>query len=177
LKADPTNAYSLLGLATTVFIKKDFSHARNLFLKALRFSDSGIFRDVKELILLELARTEFYLGNYDKAKQYLLRYRQFNTLNPEYYDLLGQIAEKKQKFEEAVYFYHDALILGHRGFDAVLKMIKVAKYCGNKNNMLKHCFKTFSSFWKEFKLLKKDKVLSSREKRKLQKIRSLLSYK
>ncbi len=156
LKVDPKNPSCFMGLGNIALGRKDFKKAKTYFTSALRNTGSQtLFSKVKNQSLFGLARAEFSLKNYDKAKELLSRYQALEPLQSQSYYLLGRIFEKEKDFIRAANFYKDALRLGIGGIEPIQRLLKISYYLKEKGDIIKYVIPRYKAFKKEFLRIKK----------------------
>ncbi len=112
LNVDRGNPACLAGLGSIALERRDFNTAKKRFSFALNSPAGRSFNEIKDQSIFGLARAEFGLRNYEKAKNTLFRYKARRPLHPESYYLLGRIFEKEKDFKRAARFCQDAVRLG-----------------------------------------------------------------
>lgn len=150
LSADPGNAACLLGLGDIALVRKEFSRARNYFTSALGSKNHRLFSRVKVQSLLGLARAEFNLNNFKKAKTLLLRYKKKNPLQPCTYYLLGRTFEKEKEIDKAASFYKDAIRLGLVSIWPIWRLAKIVVHFRSKYDIISVLDMGYKRFKKYF---------------------------
>jgi tetratricopeptide (TPR) repeat protein len=147
ISADPGNTACLFGLGNIALRRKEFRKARNYFSSALVSQNLRLFLQGKRQSLFGLARAEFGLKNFKRAKELLLRYKRKETLQPYSYYLLGRIFEKEKDFDKAALFYKDAIRLGLTSIWPIWRLAKISVYPQKKDDIIK----CLNGIYKEFK--------------------------
>lgn len=173
LKADPQNPGCLLGIGNLALEKKDFKKAKTYFSLAisnLNASHVSYFKNLRALLILGLARAEFCLKNYKKAKILLIRYRAKKPLEPFSYYLLGCIFEKEKKFARAATFYKDLVRLDWASIEPLWRLLKISRHLKERDAIIKYIIIRYNIFKKEFL---KAKILSLKKGNKIEIRRSI----
>ena len=85
-----------------------------------------------------MARAEFDLKNFERAKELLFRYQARQTLQPQSYYLLGRIFEKEKDFEPSARLYRDAIRLGFGSIEPISQLLKVSSFLKEKDDIIKY---------------------------------------
>lgn len=121
-KADPTNPGVLSGLGRLSLRKKAFARAKTYFSRVLGQRRASLFKDARKQSLFGLGRAYLGLKNYAMAKEFLLRYKAEEPLNPNGHFMLGRIFKGEKKYKEAIECYKDAVRTGFGGLEALLAL-------------------------------------------------------
>jgi len=139
LSADPKNPACLLGLGNIFLQKRRFREAKKHYVSAINLArNSELFTKVKNQSLFGLAKAEFSLKNFKKAKKLLIGYKVTEPFQPYTYYLLGCIFEKEKKFLRAVIFYKDAIRLGFNGIGPIERLLKISCQLKEKGAIIKY---------------------------------------
>jgi len=177
LRVDPDNPACLSGLGTVALQRKDFRKAREYFSSALSFTDDRLFIQTKEQALLDLAKAEFNLKNFDQAKQLLFRYQTLKPLIPESYYFLGRIFEKEKVFFKAANFYQDAIRLGFDNIEVLSRLLKVSCCMKERNNIIKFVTTKYKERKQRFLKTKRVSLKKNRKIKGLHRLqREMLSF-
>jgi len=179
LTADPNNPDSILGLGILALEKRDFNNAKKYFLRIMNKNYGG---KIHSQALFGLARAEFSLKNFKRAKKILLRYKVIEPLMPYTYYLLGYIYEKERFFTKSLAYYKDTIRLGFAGMEPIFRLLKIHCHFKEKNDIIAFIQQKFRELKRQFKKIrasalkqnKRIKELCNLEK-KLEKIRARLA--
>lgn len=178
LEADPKNIGCLFGLGNIALEKRNLKQAKRYFSSILNSKGNKLFSKVKNQSLLGLAKAEFNMENFSKAKKLLCRYRSLDPLNPETYYFLGRIYEKERDFEHSVTLYKDALTLGFNdNLEVIYRLLRISKQLKEKDALIKYIAVKYSDFKKAFKKSsKKEKNIRGLAgiKRKISRVEKIL---
>jgi tetratricopeptide (TPR) repeat protein len=156
LRVDKKNPAAYAGLGMIALERKGFLKAKRNFSIALKFLDKDkLFKGLKPQILFNLGRAEFNLDNFKRAEELLLRYQTYQPLEPESRYLLGRIREKERKFPQADIFYQDAIRLGLNRIELLFRLLKIAVYLENKDDIINYIITRLKAFKKESARLNK----------------------
>ena len=136
LSADPKNPGSLLGMGNVALEKRDFKKAKIYFSSVLTSGNHGLFTMVKKQSLFNLAKVEFNLKNFKRAKELLVRYQAIEPLQAQSYYLLGCILEKEKDFVRSAQLYQDAIRLGFGGIEPISRLLKISYYLKDKDAII-----------------------------------------
>ena len=150
LYVDPENPASLLGLGNIALERRNFKKAKEYFRPILISRNHKLFTKVKNQSLFGLARAEFGLKNFKKAKGLLVRYQAIEPLQPQSYYLLGYILEKEKDFARSAKLYQDAIRLGFGGIEPILRLLKITFYLQEKDTIIKYIITKYKAFKKGF---------------------------
>jgi tetratricopeptide (TPR) repeat protein len=170
LRVDPKNPACLLGMGNIALEKRDFKKAKECFSSVLNSENNGLFAKVKSQGLLGLAKAEFNLGNFRRAKGLLFRYKRTGPLQPQSYYLLGRIFEQKRDFARAVKFYQDAIRLGLIEIKLLSRLLKLSRYIKGKYDIIFFLRMKYEA-WKRGFLAKKK--LGLKRKKKIRNLRNI----
>ncbi len=163
LCADPNNPACLFGLGSIALKISNFKKAKIYFSYVLNSGNRTLFKKIKNQSLFGLARAEFGLKNFKKAKGLLVRYRAIEPLQAESYYLLGYILEKEKDFTRSAKLYQDAIRLGFGGIEPISRLLKIVYQLEEKNGIIKYIIAKYKAFKKGFLKAKK---LNSKKKAK-----------
>ena len=124
----------------------------------MKSRDNKLFGEVKKDALSGLAKTEFNLGNPDKAKKLLFRYQVLRPLVADSYYLLGRIFEKEKDFERSAMFYKDAIRLGYGPIEPMSRLLNIAAYLKEKNEAIDYVYARYKNFKRWFISEKKSRL-------------------
>ncbi|GAG05975.1 unnamed protein product [marine sediment metagenome] len=150
MRVDPENAASLSGLGNIALERKDFRKAKRCFSSALNSENHSLFAKVKNQSLLGLAKAEFELKRFDKAKKLLSHFQNLEPLQPQSYYLLGRIFEKEKDFERSATLYKDAIRLGFNSIEPISRVLKISSHLKEKNAIIKYVIVKYKEFKKGF---------------------------
>jgi tetratricopeptide (TPR) repeat protein len=150
LKVDPKSPACLLGLGNIASERRDFKKAKKYFSSTLNSENHRLFTKVKNQSLLGLAKAEFDLKNFKRAKELLFRCQTRQPLQPQSYYLLGRIFEKEKDFERSARLYQDAIRLGFGSIEPISRLLKVSSYLKEKNTINKYIIVRYNQFKKGF---------------------------
>jgi len=170
LKVDPKNPACLLGLGNIALERRDFKRAEKYFSSALNSGNHRLFNEVKNQSLLGLARAEFDLKNFKRAKELLFRYQTGQPLQPQSYYLLGRIFEKEKDFERSARLYQDAIRLGFGSIEPISRLLKVSSYLKERDDIIKYVIAKHKEFKKGFTRTKR---LSLKKEKKVKGLRKI----
>ena len=137
LNVDRGNPACLAGLGNIALERRDFNTAKRHFSSALNSPAGRPFNEIKDQTIFGLARAEFGLRNYERAKNTLFSYKARRPLHPGSYYLLGRIFEKEKDFKRAARFYQDAVRLGLADAHLKNRLQKIKKKGGINVNARK----------------------------------------
>lgn len=155
LRVDKTHSGAIFGLGEIALQKKDFQKARRCFCSVLASRNRKLFTKVKKESLFGLARAEFWLKNFKRAKALLARYQAIEPLQAESYYLLGRILEEEKDFTSSAKFYQDAIRLGFGGMRLISRLLKIALRLKEKTDMIKFVAARHKNFKKGFLRIKR----------------------
>jgi predicted Zn-dependent protease len=112
---------------------------------------------------LGLARIEWNLKNFKRAKKLLLDYQRREPLQPQSHYLLGRIYEKEKNFVKACTCYKDALSLGSEALDPLSRLLKISFRLKEKDAIIKYIIAKYREFKKWYT---KTERLSLKQRRK-----------
>jgi tetratricopeptide (TPR) repeat protein len=159
LRADRENAACLLGLGAVALERKEFRKARRNFYSAWKsVNNNGLFKPVKNKIILALAKSEFALRNFKKAKEFFMFYKKINPLEPESCYFLGMIFEKGKEFSCAAQFYKDAIRLGFDDIGPLWRLIKISGYLKDRDAIIKSIIFRYKIFKRNFTRFKESSL-------------------
>lgn len=170
LKVDPKNPACLLGLGNIALERRDFKKAKKCFSFALNSGNHGLFNKVKNQSLLGLARAEFDLKNFKKAKELLFRYQTRQPLQPQSYYLLARIFEKEKDFERSARLYQDAIRLGFGSIEPISRLLNISFHLRERNDIIKYVTAKYEEFKKGFTRTKR---LSLKKGKKIRGLRGI----
>jgi tetratricopeptide (TPR) repeat protein len=170
LRVDSKNPACLSGLGDIALTRKDFKKAKQYFSSALNIKENPLFAKTKIQALLGLARTEFALKNFKRAKELLIRYQTFEPLQPQSYYLLGHIFEKEKDYAQAVRFYKDTIRLGFGGIEPIARLLKITSHLKEKDDIIKYIITKYKEFKKGFIRTKR---LSLKKGKKIKGLRTI----
>lgn len=150
LEVDPKNPTCLLGLGNIALEKRDFKKAKKYFSSAFSSGDNRLFSKVKRESLLGLAKIEFNLKNFDKAKELLCHYQTLEPLQPQCYYLLGRIFEKEKDFERSVTLYKDAYRLRFDNIEIFWRLLQISHRLREKELIIKYIMAEYNKFKRAF---------------------------
>ncbi len=170
LKVDPKNPACLLGSGNIALERRDFKRAKEYFSFALNSGNHGLFNEVKNQSLLGLARAEFDLKNFKRAKELLFRYQIRQPLQPQSYYLLARIFEKEKDFERSARLYQDAIRLGFGSIEPISQLLRVSSHLKEKDAINKYIIVRYNQFKKGFIRTKR---LSLKKEKKVKGLRKI----
>ncbi|MFB0564685.1 MAG: UPF0489 family protein [Candidatus Aminicenantaceae bacterium] len=149
LRVDDKNSACLYGLGEVALARKDYKKAKHYFSSSLKTEENPLFTKTKSKALSGLARTEYALKNFKRAKELLIRHKALEPLQPESYYLLGRVFEKEKDFIKAAIFYKDSIRLGYGDIEPIARLVKISPHFKDKDkdNIIKYA----NSKYKEFK--------------------------
>lgn len=165
LGVDKNNAGALLGLGEVALQKKNFNKAKKCYSCALRFTNGRLFNKIKGQTMFKLAKAEFALRNFKRAKGFLLKYKAINSLEPESYYLLGRVFEKEKEFTKAALFYKDAIRLGFGGIGELVRLLRISFHLKEKDDIIEFVIARYKELKKGF-IRAKRLALKNLKKRK-----------
>lgn len=176
LRVDRENPACLCGLGGIALERRDFQKAKNYFSSAVDYANNEpnrlnelnlnhkLFSKVKNQSLFGLARAEFSLRNFKRAKELLLHYKTVEPLRPQSYYLLGRIYEKEREFLNAVVCYKDALRLGFTNIEITPRLLKIAGHLKEKDELMEYIITRYKDFKRDFLRTKR---LNAKKKKKI----------
>lgn len=170
LRVDKRNAGAMFGLGEIALKKRDFKKAKQLFSSALKFTNYKLFNKIRKQVIFGLARTEFNLRNFHRAKELLMRYRASEPMQPYSYYLLGRIFEKEKAFTNAARFYKDAIRLGFGDIETLSRLLGISFHLQEKNDTINYLNERFKEFKTGFMRMKRLYLKKGRKIRGLKKI-------
>jgi tetratricopeptide (TPR) repeat protein len=172
LKVDPKNPGSLLGLGNCCLKRGDYKKAKKYFRSSLNSNNNKLFSETRKRALLGLAKSEFNLQNFKRAKNLLFRSRALRPLEPQSYYLLGSIFEKEKDFEHSARLYKDALRLGFYNIEVIFSLLRISLHLKEKKAMIKYVTRKYNNLKKIFLREKTLKGLcyASKEMARIEKI-------
>jgi tetratricopeptide (TPR) repeat protein len=173
LGVDPENPACLLGLGNIALAKRNFIRAKRFFSLALALLDkekSDNFRNLRNPLLLSMAKAEFGLNNYKTAKKLLICYKAARPLEPLSYYLLARISEKEKDFPKAVNSYKDAIRLGFGGLEPMSRLLKIYHYIQENDAIIRFVIKRYQEFKTRFIRTKNLSLKKGKEIKGLEKI-------
>lgn len=150
LSADPKNPACLSGLGSIALERKNLKKAKRYFSNVLTSRNHKLFIKVKNQSLFGLARAEFGLKNFKRAKELFFRYQAIEPLQAQSYYLLGYILEKEKCFVRSAKFYQDAIRLGFGGIEPILRLLKISYHLEEKDAIIKYIIAKYKAFKKGF---------------------------
>lgn len=172
-KADPKNPGCLLGLGNLTLEKRDFKTAKRYFSLGISYLNGdplGYFKNVRAILLLGLARAEFGLKNFRKAKDLLIRHTAKEPLEPFSYYLLGRIFEKEKDFYNAAIFYKSSIKLGFSVIEPLYRLLRISCHVQEKEDMIRYIITKYQKFKQEFINMKN---LSFKRSKKIKGIKNI----
>jgi len=158
LKADPENPACLLGLGEIALARKDYKKAKQYFSAALNSEEDPMFAKTRVQTLFGLARAEYALKNFKRAKELLIRSKTFRPLRSDGYYLLGRILEKEKNFIQAAIFYKDAIRLGFGDIEIIARLLNISHHLGNRDDIMNYVALRYKEFKKRFLRTKKQNL-------------------
>ena len=156
LRVDQKNPGAHLGLGKIALEKREFKKAKRHLLSAReRCANNGPFHKIRPQVLFNLAKAEFNLRDFKRAKERLFSYQAFAPLDPESYYLLGSILEKEKAFSKAAVFYKDALRLGWGRIELLFDLLRVSGHLENKDEIIKFVRMQYNFFKRRLNRLNK----------------------
>jgi tetratricopeptide (TPR) repeat protein len=162
-RVDSENPGCLLGLGNIALERSDFKKAKKYFFCVLNSKNNKLFAKEKKQSLLGLARAEFGLKNFKKAKELLIRYRTIEPLQPHSYYLLGRVLEKEREFSKASLLYQDAIRLGITGIEPIWRLLRISYNLEQKDTIVKYVIIKYKQFKTGF--IKTKKLILKKGKR------------
>jgi len=117
-----------------------------------------------------LAKAEFGLRDFKRAKELLFRYKSQQPRTPQIYYLLGCIFEKEKEFPRAAGFYKDAIRLGFAGIEPILRLLKISYRLKEKNAIITYVTARYKEFKKR---LLREKILSLEKGKRIKGLREI----
>jgi tetratricopeptide (TPR) repeat protein len=99
---------------------------------------------------LGLARAEFYLKDFKRAKNLFIRYQSREPLQPQSHYFLARIYEKEKDFQNAAAEYQHAMRLGLINSDTISRLLKISYYLKEKDDIIKYVTLRYKGFKREF---------------------------
>jgi len=149
------NKDALCGMGQVYLHRRKYKFAKIYFKQAL-----GIDTDYPKA-LFGIGFAQFKLKKYKAAKKYLLSYQSKEPMQPHSHYLLGQIYEKRKQFLKAIAEYKDSLRLGLNNPITYLKLLRLAKYSAQEEEIIQDIRIKFKKFKQNF--LKKQKAHLNRQ--------------
>ena len=165
IRVDPKNPYALSGLGKIYLQKEDYYRSKGYFSSALK--------EEKDLdnALLGLAQIEFKMNNLTKAKMLLKRYQALKPMHSSSYALLGDVYQREKRYREAAIEYKNAASLSESGtLDILIKLLKINKHIGEKDDILRYVVIKYRDFRKRFYRTKRSKLRVGNETKYLRKM-------
>ncbi|MFH1504502.1 MAG: UPF0489 family protein [Candidatus Omnitrophota bacterium] len=150
LRVDPKNPASLWGVGNIALERKDFKKAKKYFSLPLNLTKDSLFSKAQKESMFGLAKTEFNLKNFNKAKKLLLRYCALEPLQAQSYYFLGHVFEYEEKYDDAAGFYKDAIRTGYSNLEVLSRLFKVLPYLKNKFELIQYISDRYQEFKKGF---------------------------
>lgn len=150
LEVDPKNPACLLGIGNIALERRDSKKAKECFSSILNSGNHGLFNKVKDQSVFGLAKAEFDLKNFERAKELLFRYQSCQPLQPQSYYLLARIFEKEKDFERSARLYQDAIRLGFGSIEPISRLLKISPHLKEKDAINKYVIVRYNQFKKGF---------------------------
>lgn len=175
LSVDPKNPACLFGLGNITLERKKFKEAKEYFSSALNSANHRLFAKVKSQSLFGLAKAEFGLRNFTRAKEVSIKYKTLKPLDPQSYYLLGCIFEKEKKYPQAATFYQDAIRLGFGNIEPMFRLLKISSRLKEKDAIIKYVIARYKEFKRNFLRAKKSNLKVGKKIKGLQNIENKMA--
>jgi len=167
---DPGNPYPVVGLGNVALERKDYKKARRYFSSVLRLKNDDFSVKARTQALFGLARAEFRLRGFKKAKKLFFRLQALKPLEPQSYYFLGRILEKEKNFKESAGQYQQAMSLGLNNLELISRLLKISYHFKQKDDIIKYVIVRYKEFKKGFLRAKRLGLKAAKKFRGLQRI-------